>query len=77
MRRLRKLPVANVRAMAMFRRRRLLDLRPAAEWHEEFVRKHPDAEQLLAEADEYLAKREAGHNPGPEPQAVENTELID
>ena len=53
----------------MFRRRRPLDLRPAAEWHEEFVREHPDADELLAEADEYLAGREAEHEREMAPQA--------
>lgn len=45
--------------MALFRRRRPLDLRPTSEWNEAFVREHPDAETLLAQADDYLAQREA------------------
>lgn len=45
--------------MALLRRRRPLDLRPASEWDEKFIREHPNAEALLAEADEYLAQREA------------------
>lgn len=77
MRCLRKLPVANVRAMVMFRRRRPLVLRPTAEWHEEFVRERPDADRLLAEADDYLAKREAEYERGIAPQAVDDAELID
>ena len=50
---------ASVNVMALFRRRQPLDLRPAAEWNERFIREHPDADQLLAEADDYLAQREA------------------
>ena len=49
----------SVKVMAWFRRRRPLDLRPAAEWNEKFIREHPDAEELLAEADDYFAQREA------------------
>lgn len=63
--------------MAIFRRRRPLDLRPAAEWHEEFARVHPDADQLLAEADDYLAKREAEYERGTAPQVADDAELID
>ena len=58
--------------MAMFRRRRPLDLRPAAEWHEEFVREHPDADDLLAEADEYLAGRQRAYERGLAPQAADS-----
>ncbi len=77
MRRFRKLPVASVGVMAIFRRRRPLDLRPTAEWHEEFVRGHPDADQQLAEADDYLAEREAEYERGIAPQAADDAELID
>ena len=38
-----------------------LSLRPAAKWHEKFMREHPDADELLDEADEYLAQRETGY----------------
>lgn len=41
----------------MFHRRRDLDLRPLSELHDEFM-KRPNAEELLAEADDYLTRRE-------------------
>ena len=44
--------------MSLFRRSRGLDLRPTSEWHEEFMRENPDAEELLAEAAEYFKQRE-------------------
>ena len=69
--------VVSVGVMAMFHRRRPLGLRPTAEWHEEFVREHPDADQLLAEADDYLARREAEYELGIAPQAADDAELID
>ena len=72
-----KRAVGSVRVMAMFRRRRRLDLRPAAESHERFIGEHPDADQLLAEADEYLAEREAEYQRESAVQAARNTELID
>lgn len=43
--------------MGLSRRRRDLDLRPLSELHEEFMER-PDAEELLAEADDYLTRRE-------------------
>ena len=46
--------------MGLFRRRRDLDLRPLSELHDEFLSR-PDAEELLAEAEECLAGREAEH----------------
>ena len=44
-------------SMGLFRRRRGLDLRPLSELHDEFM-KRPNAEELLAEADDYLTQRE-------------------
>ena len=46
--------------MGLFRRRRDLDLRPLSELHDEFLQR-PNAEQLLAEADEYLTRRETDY----------------
>ncbi len=43
--------------MGLFRRRRGLDLRPLSGLHDEFM-KRPNAEELLAEADDYLTQRE-------------------
>ena len=43
--------------MRLFRRRRDLGLRPVSELHDEFM-KRPDAEELLAEADEYWQQQE-------------------
>ena len=77
MRRLMKPPVASVRLMAIRRRRRRLDLRPAAEWHEKFVQEHADADQLLAEADEYLAEREAEYQRELARREAAATELIE
>ena len=62
------------RVMRLLRRRRDLGLRPVSELHDEFM-KRPDAENLLAEADEYWQQQErdyaaqaeagsaAGHKP--------------
>ena len=58
--------------MAIFRRRRPLDLRPAAEWHEQFTREHPDADELLAEADEYLVGRQRAYERELAPQAADS-----
>lgn len=77
MRRLHQPLLGSVKAMAMFRRRRQLDLRPVAESHDEFVQRHPDADRLLADADGYLAEREADYNREIAPRAVEGSELID
>lgn len=77
MRLLRKLPVARVTVMAKFRRHRPLDLRPTSEWHEEFVRGRPDAGQLLADADDYLANREAEYEREIAHRAADHAELID
>lgn len=77
MRHLMNRPVASVSVMAIFRRRRRRDLRPAAESHEKFIRAHPDAHQLLAEADECLAEREAEYQRELAIQAAHDTELID
>lgn len=49
--------LASVRAMAWFKRRRNLDLRPLSELHDEFETR-PGADALLAEAEEELAQRE-------------------
>ena len=49
--------VASVGAMGWFRRRRNLGLRPLSELHDEFA-KRPDAEELLADAEEALTYRE-------------------
>ncbi len=49
--------VASVGAMGWFRRRRDLGLQPLAELHDEFA-KRPDAEELLADAEEELTYRE-------------------
>ena len=69
------MPLLASGVMRLFRRRRDLGLRPASELHDE-VMKRPDAEKLLAEADEYWRQRErdyaaqaeagsaAGHKPG-------------
>lgn len=43
--------------MSFLRRRRDLGLRPISELHQEFLSR-PDAEKLLAEAEECLAGRE-------------------
>ncbi len=48
------------RSMGLLRRRRDLDLEPLSELHEEFLSR-PDAEELLADAEDYLAEREAEH----------------
>lgn len=45
------------RVMRLLRRRRDLGLRPVSELHDEFM-KRPDAENLLAEADEYWQQQE-------------------
>lgn len=49
---------ASLVGVRLFRRPRELDLRPASEWHEKFMRENPDAEELLAEAAEYFEHRE-------------------
>ena len=41
--------------MGWFRRRRNLGLQPLTELHDEFA-KHPDAEELLADAEKELAE---------------------
>ncbi|WP_419554546.1 hypothetical protein [Candidatus Poriferisodalis sp.] len=43
--------------MSWFRRRRDLELQPLAELHDEFANR-PDAERLLAEAEDELTRRE-------------------
>ena len=48
------------RSMGLLRRRRDLDLAPLSELHEEFLSR-PDAEELLADAEEYLSEREDKH----------------
>ncbi len=60
---------ASVNVMALFRRRQQLDLRPTTEWNEKFIRGHPNADQLLAEADDYLAQREAEYERDSESRA--------
>lgn len=47
-------------SMGLFRRRRDLGLAPLSELHDEFLSR-PDAEELLAEAEEDLARREGEH----------------
>ena len=49
--------VASVGAMGWFRRRRSRGLQPLTELHDEFA-KRPDAEELLADAEEELTYRE-------------------
>lgn len=56
--------------MRLFGRRRDLELRPLGELHDEFLQL-PNAEQLLADADEYLTRRENAH------AAQAERELID
>ncbi len=51
------MPLLSFAVMRLFRRRRDLGLRPVSELHDEFM-KRPDAEKLLAEAEEYLSQRE-------------------
>ncbi|WP_420444560.1 hypothetical protein [Candidatus Poriferisodalis sp.] len=63
--------------MAILRRRRPLDLRPAAEWHEKFVREHPNAEELLAEAAEYFEQREAEYERDLEQRAEADSALLE
>ena len=46
--------------MGLFRRRRDLGLEPLAALHDEFLGR-PDAEELLAEAEASLARREDAH----------------
>ena len=48
------------RSMGLLRRRREVDLAPLSELHDEFLSR-PDAEELLAHAEEYLAEREDEH----------------
>lgn len=60
--------IASVRAMAWFKRRRNLDLRPLSELHDEFAHR-PGAEALLAEAEEELAQRERTEAAGAKPTA--------
>ncbi len=68
---------ASVNVMALFRRRQPLDLRPTAEWNERFIREHPNADQLLAEADDYLAQREAEYQRELESQAEAEAALLE
>ena len=49
------LAVALSRARYIRDRARALDLRPTSEWNEKFMRETPDAEELLAEAEEYFS----------------------
>ena len=49
------LAVALSRARYLRDRARALDLRPTSEWNERFMRETPDAEKLLAEAEEYFS----------------------
>lgn len=51
------MPLLSSAVMRLFRRRRDLGLRPASELHDEFMQR-PDAEELLADAEEYLSQRE-------------------
>ncbi len=44
-------------SMGLFHRRRDLGLKPLAELHDEFLSR-PNAEELLTEAEDYLAGRE-------------------
>ena len=58
------LAVTLWRARYLRDRARALDLRPTSEWHEEFMRETPDAEELLAEAEEHFSAHpdEPGHS---------------
>ena len=47
-------------SMGLLRRRRDLGLTPLSELHDEFLSR-PNAGELLAEAEEYLAEREDEH----------------
>lgn len=67
----------SVKLMAILRRRRPLDLRPAAESHEKFVREHPDADELLAEAAEYFEQREADYERELERRAEAESALLE
>lgn len=50
--------VASLARVRWFRRSRGLDLRPASEGYEKFMRENPNAEELLADAAEYFKQRE-------------------
>lgn len=67
----------SVKLMAILRRRRPLDLRPAAESHEKFVREHPDADELLAEAAQYFEQREADYERELERRAEGESALLE
>lgn len=50
--------VASLGGVRWFRRSQGLDIRPASEGYEKFMRENPDAEELMAEAAEYFEQRE-------------------